>query len=105
MSLKLTDLFNGLEVPNATVKIEYATVNRSGFFDNGLPKFSANIYLEYINDTQVYRKNDLTIDELNLNEWTMEDLYWKLKEMSEFSESTDNIPVYEIIEMVSGTIP
>ena len=94
MSLKITDYFNGLKVSNATLKIEYTTVNRTGFFDTGLPKFSANVYLEYSNDTQIYRRDNLTIENLNLNEWTLEDLYGKMKERDEFKEATDNIPVY-----------
>ena len=100
MSLKITDHFNGIEVQNATVKIEFATVNRTGFFDTGLPKFSANVYLEYSNETQIYRRDIITIENLNLNEWLMEDLYGKMKQREEFKQAIDDIPVYTIIEPV-----
>jgi len=94
MAIIITDNFNGIEVKKAKVKIEYITVNRTGFFDNLLPKFSINIFLEFSQKWIIYRRTSLSIDDIWMNEWTMEFLYWKIKEIDIFTDWVDSLPVY-----------
>lgn len=96
MSVQITDTNLGIEVKNANVKIGYFTINRTGFFaDTGLPKFSANLYLEYsAQDGEIYFRKCISIDDLGLDEGNFETLYSKMKNLEEFKNAKDKIPVY-----------
>jgi hypothetical protein len=95
MSLKIKDTSIWIEVKNADVRIGYFTINRFWLFEEtGLPKFSANVYLEYSVNSEIYFRKSVTIEWLSLEELTFSDLYMKLKQTEEFSLAVDNIPQY-----------
>lgn len=95
MSLQINDTSLGIEVQGAIVKIAYYTVNRTGYsIDTGLPIFSANLYLEYSNETEVYSRTDISIDNLYEKDLDLVTFYARMKERAEFQEAEDKIPVY-----------
>lgn len=97
MSLIKTDTSLGIEVSEANVKISYFTVNRDGHdAETGLPKFSANLYLEFSKNGATYARRDVTVSGLSESETVLGSLYGKLKEIPEFSESSDSIPTYAV---------
>lgn len=80
---------------NSNVKIGYFTVNRNGFFDTtGLPKLSANLFLEYSNNGNIYFRKCITIDDLLEENCNLAFLYQAMKEQDEFAKAKDSIPVY-----------
>ena len=77
------------------VKIWNYNVNRTGFFENGQPKFSVNLYLDYYNTLwSIYEKKNISLDNLQKSELNFDDFYIKMKELEEFKDWVDNIPVY-----------
>ena len=94
MSLIITDESLVIEVRNSEVRIGYFTVNRMGFFENGKPRFSANLYLEYSKEGDIYFRKDISIDELNIDELNFETFYTRMKDREEFIGAEDKIPVY-----------
>lgn len=99
MSLLITDNNLGIEVKNASVKIGYFTVNRTGFFEeSGKPMFSANLFLEYSNGTDIYFRKCISIDYLLEEECNFAYLYTAMKHNTiEFENAEDSIPVYKPI--------
>lgn len=107
MSLLITDNNLGIEVSEVTVKIGYFTVNRMGFFEEtGLPKFSANLYLEYSKNGEIYKRGCISIDNLGEKDFSLKTLYKAMKERPEFESAEDDIPKYAPpVKVEEVTIP
>lgn len=94
MTLIIKDTLLDIEIPKAIVKIAYYTVNRTGFFEDGQPRFSVNLYLHFSNDGEIYKRKDISLDDLTLNDLAFDVFYKKMKEIEEFEKAKDSIPKY-----------
>lgn len=95
MSLIITDKNSWIEIAWSQVKIGYFTINRMWFFEEtGLPRFSANLYLEYSKDGEIYKRNPISIDNLSEGDFSLKTLYKAMKDLPEFAEAKDSIPTY-----------